>query len=80
MREVALTTTDNPYNPFTQFDAWDSWDRLMGYETCALLGRIAKTSPELSPADQAIEVEHAIDAIVDLNPLGVYKKVVRDDE
>ena len=78
MRTVALTTVDNPYNPITQFDEWDSWDRLMGYNTCEYLGRVAMTSPELSPADQMAEVERAVDAIVDLNPLGVYEKVVQE--
>lgn len=76
MRAVALTTVDNPFNPLTQFEDWDAWDRMMGYNTCAYLGRIAKTSPELSPADQDLAVEDAIDEIVRINPLGVYKKLI----
>ena len=78
MRVAALTTIDNPYDPFTQFDDWDSYDRLMGYNTAAYLGRIAKSSPELSPADQNTANTMAVDEIVRINPLGIYKKVERD--
>ena len=78
MRVTMVTTTDNPYDPFTQFDLWYAYDTLQGYNTCAYLARIAKTSPELSPIDQAIAVEEAVDEIVEMNLLGNYKKLVRD--
>ncbi len=79
MRDVMVTTTDNPYNPFTQFDQWYDFDMLQGYNTCSYLARIAKTSPDLSPMDQAIAIEEAVDEIVEMNILGIYKKVVLDD-
>jgi len=78
MRQVALTTTDNPYNPITQFDEWQAYDEQAGYYTCSYLARIAKTSNELSPLDQAIDIEQAIDEIVEMNLLGNYKKVVME--
>lgn len=78
MRVVALTTTDNPYDPITQFDDWYAYDELQGYGTAAYLGRIAKTSNDLSALDQAIAVEEAIDDIIKLNVLGIYKKVVKE--
>lgn len=78
MRVTMVTTKDNPYDPFTQFDQWYAYDTLQGYNTCAYLARIAKTSPELSPIDQAIAVEEAVDEIVEMNLLGNYKKLVRD--
>lgn len=78
MRVTMVTTKDNPYDPFTQFDQWYAYDTLQGYNTCAYLARIAKTSPELSPMDQAIAVEEAVDEIVEMNLLGNYKKLVRD--
>lgn len=80
MRRVYLTTTDNPYNPHTQFDEWKAFDELQGYNSCAYLARIVKSSDDLSPLDQAIAVEEAIDEIVALNILGIYKKIVVDDE
>ena len=78
MRVTMVTTDDNPYDPFTQFDQWYAFDILQGYNTCAYLARIAKTSPDLSPLDQAIAVEEAVDEIVEMNLLGNYKKIVRD--
>lgn len=78
MRATMVTTTDNPYDPFTQFDQWYAFDTIQGYNTCSYLARIAKTSPELSPMDQAIAIEEAVDEIVDMNLLGIYKKIVCD--
>lgn len=43
-----LTTFDNPYNPFDEFTSWFMFDEEKGYHSCAYLGRIAKTSEQLS--------------------------------
>jgi hypothetical protein len=40
---------------------------------------VVRSSPDLSPLDQAIAVEEAIDEIVEMNVLGIYKKIVVDD-
>lgn len=72
-----LTTIDNPFDPFTQFDEWLAFDEQKGYKTCEYLGRIAKTSSELSDLDQKQEVEKAIDEIIELDVLGIYKKVTK---
>lgn len=77
MTETMLTTIDNPFDPFTQFDEWFAFDEAKGYHTCAYLARIAKTSDELSEADEEVAVEAAIDEIVKFNILGIYKKVTR---
>ena len=61
--ESMLSTVDNPFNPFTQFDNWLAFDESKGYFTCEYLGRIAKTSIELSDSEYAEEVEAAIDEI-----------------
>lgn len=73
--EYMLTTVDNPYNPFTQFDEWFNWDADAGYHTPGLLARIAKTSDELSDADQHLAIQQAIEEIVQENVLGVYRKI-----
>lgn len=70
-----LTTVDNPYDPSTQFDEWRQWDEAAGYYTLGYLDRILITSDELSQADQDLAIEQAIDEIIELNPLGVYRKV-----
>ena len=73
--ECRLTTFDNPYDPFTQFDNWFLFDSERGYNTCGLLARIAKTSPELSDEENASEVERAIDEIIRNDFMNIYKKV-----
>ena len=78
MKVCALTTIDNPYDPFSQFDDWFAFDEIKGYHSCAYLGRIAKTSEQLSDLDQAEAVEQAIDDIVRLDPLKIYKKVEKE--
>lgn len=77
MEQSMLTTTDNPYDPFTQFDAWNGYDESQGYFTCAYLARITKTSNVLSKADDDDAVDIAMDEIVALNILGIYKKVTQ---
>ena len=77
MGDAMLTTTDNPFDPFTQFDEWFAFDESKGYHTCAYLARITKASDELSQSDEDLAIEAAIDEIVKLNVLGIYKKVVK---
>lgn len=73
----ALTTLDNPYDPFDQFNQWFMFDTEKGYNSCSYLARIAKTSDEMSEQEYNREVERAIDEIITINPLGIYKKVAR---
>ena len=76
MAQVALTTIDNPYDPFTQFDEWYAFDTVQkGYYTCEYLARIVPWSSDLPPSVSEELLENAIDEIVDLNLLGIYKKV-----
>ena len=78
MNEVSfLTTVDNPYDPYDQFDQWFAYDTAQCYNTCAYLDRFAHTSPDLSPEDNKFAVNAAIDEILALNPLNLYKKVVK---
>ena len=78
MRLCRLTTTDNPYDPFDEFDKWYLWDVQHGYHTSAYLGRVARTAGDLSEVDDNLANEQAIDEIVELNLVGIYRKVVRD--
>ena len=75
MAKTMLTTLDNPFDPFLDFDRWYSFDVEKGYHTCGYLARIANSSDDLSDAEQEYEQEAAIDEIVELNILGIYKKV-----
>lgn len=73
--EYMLTTVDNPFDPFTQFDEWLVWDRNAGYNTPALLDRVANQSDEMSEADQAQAIDLAMDEIIKENVSGMHKKV-----
>lgn len=70
-----LTTVDNPFDPFTQFDEWNAFDQQRGYNSLSLLARIANVSDDLSEPDYNLEIEHAIDEIVEINASGLHKKV-----
>jgi hypothetical protein len=75
MARSMLTTIDNPYDPFKEFDDWYNFDESKGYHSCSYLARIAKVSDELPEAEEEKAIETAIDEIIKLNILGIYKKV-----
>lgn len=72
-----LTTFDNPYDPFEQFTSWFLFDTEKGYNSCSYLGRIARTSDQLSEEENDLEVERAIDEIVKYDFRNIYKKATR---
>ena len=76
--EFMLTTLDNPFNPFTQFDEWNTYDMQKGYHTNAYLARIVSTSDEVSEEQQALDIDKAMNEIVDLDLSGLYIKVKED--
>jgi hypothetical protein len=78
MAKCALTTIDNPFNPFEQFVPWFLFDEEKGYHSCAYLGRIARTSDQLTDAENDLEVERAIDEIIKYDFMNIYKKVVQN--
>lgn len=72
--KFALTTFDNPYNPFTQFSSWLMFDIEKGYDSCGYIGRIARTSDQLTDEENDEEIERAIDEIVRLDFMEIYVK------
>ena len=73
--QVLLTTIDNPFDPFEQFDSWFLFDVEKGYNSCDYLGRIAKTSEQLSDDENNKEIERAIDEIIKYDFTNTFKKV-----
>ena len=73
----ALTTFDNPFNPFSDFTQWFLYDEKKGYHSTAYLGRIARTSDQLSEEENDKETERAIDEIIKYDELGIYKNVTQ---
>jgi hypothetical protein len=74
-----LTTVDNPYNPFEDYDNWLMFDMENGYNSCAYLARIARTSDQFSEEENDREVERAIDEIIAHDFMNIYKKVRESD-
>lgn len=75
MKKARITTIDNPYNPQDEFSQWFLFDVNNGYNTCAYLSRIAKTSDQLSDEENETENERAIDEIIKYDFQNIYKKV-----
>lgn len=75
--ESMLTTFDNPFDPFEQFDSWLLFDVEKGYNSCAYLGRIARTSDQFTEEENNEEIDKAIDEIIKFDFMNLYKKVTR---
>ena len=78
MLRSRLTTIDNPFDPFEQFSEWFLFDSKKGYNSCGYLDRIARTSDQLTDEENEQEIERAIDEIISLDFLNVYKKVKKN--
>ena len=74
-----LTTIDNPFNPYTQYDDWLRFDEDHGYYTNNYLARVAGTSDALSDYENQRAVNRAIDDIIRLDFMGIYRKVLIED-
>lgn len=74
-----LSTIDNPFNPFEDFDSWFLFDVEKGYNSCAYLARIARTSNEFTEEEEAEEIERAIDEIIKYDFMNLYIKVTESN-
>ena len=72
-----LSTIDNPYDPFDNFSSWYMFDVESGYNSCAYLARIAKTSEQFTDTENEEEIERAIDEIIQYDFRNIYVKVKR---
>ena len=77
-KQTMLTTKDNPYDPFEDFTSWFMFDIEKGYNTCGKLMRIAKVSTDTSEVEYNKEVDRAIDRIIELDFLDIFKKTEKE--
>ena len=77
-KQFALTTIDNPFNPFDDFASWNSFDKERGYDSSEKLMRIANLTDDMTDMEENLEIERAIDRIIELDFQNIYKKVSRD--
>lgn len=82
-KQSMLTTVDNPFDPFEQFTSWFLFDVEKGYNSCGKLARIANVSESMSETEFNNEIDSAIDKLIKVDFLDIYKKVIKevpDDE
>ena len=75
--KTMLTTVDNPFDPFDNFSSWYMFDVESGYNSCAYLARIARTSEQFTDLENDEEIERAIDEIIKYVFRNIYVKVQR---
>ena len=78
IKEVTITTVDNPFDPFDDFSSWFNFDIEKGYYTSSKLARLTHLTNEMSQKEQNEEIERAIDRLIQIDPLDIYKKVYRN--
>ncbi|MBR6641751.1 MAG: hypothetical protein IKL08_06125 [Clostridia bacterium] len=78
MRRVNITTIDNPFNPFDDFNSWFMFDIEKGYYTSSTIARLANITDDMTEKEETDEIERAIDRLIEIDPLNIYIKVVRE--
>lgn len=78
LRKVNITTIDNPFDPFDDFTSWFNYDVENGYYTCSKLARLTNVTDNMSSIEEEAEIERAIDRLIEIDPLDIYKKVIRE--
>lgn len=78
-RKCRITTIDNPFDPFSQFDSWYAFDVEKGYYTCSRIARLANFTDEMTDVERDNENERAIDKLIEIDVLDIYKKVVQEE-
>lgn len=77
-KRVNITTIDNPFDPFDDFRNWFLYDTEKGYYTSSKLARLANVKEDMSSIEELAETERAIDRLIEIDPLNIYKKITRD--
>lgn len=78
IRQTNITTIDNPFDPFDDSTDWFMFDTEKGYYTCSKLARLTNLTEDMTEKEELEEIERAIDRLIELDPLDIYIKVVRE--
>lgn len=79
-KKSMLSTKDNPFNPFEDFENWYNFDSDKGYNSCGILARLIGEIDDLSPNEEDLITEAAIDSFIESDPLKIYTKVQKEIE
>lgn len=79
IRQTNITTIDNPFNPFDDFTSWFMFDIEKGYYTSSKLARLTKITDDMTDKEESEEIERAIDRLIEIDPLDIYIKIVREE-
>ena len=77
-KQTTVTTIDNPFNPFDDFTSWFMFDIEKGYYSCSKLARLTKLTDDMTEKEESEEIERAVDRLIEIDPLDIYIKVVRE--
>lgn len=70
VKELMLSTSDNPYNPFTEFFEWYAFDIANGYNTCSYLARVCELSEDVCDRETRLSINDAIEEALMFNLTG----------
>ena len=77
-RQIHITTIDNPFDPFDDFTSWFMFDIEKGYYTSSKIARLAKTTNDMTEKEEIEEIERATDRLIEIDPLDIYIKLIRE--
>ena len=78
MIKVGITTIDNRFDPIEDFDRWWNEDRRLQHLTLERLSILGQFSDDLSPLDEAQEMERVAKRMMELFPHEGYRLVKRE--
>lgn len=77
VKDMWITTVDNPFDPFTQWERWFNFDEQHNYKTCERVARLAHCDPTtLTEKENDEFVNQALISLVDMYGDNVYRIVV----
>lgn len=77
-KQVRITTIDNPFDPFDNSENWLMFDIEKGYYTNNKIARLVNLTDDMTDKEELEEIERAIDRLIEIDPLDIYIKVIRE--